>query len=309
MNSDTLHSPHDTSHAEPRTSHTAYRTSPPFPRHGWLGLALIAVAWPLNWLWPGLRTHILFFPLWLGYALTVDALAYRRRGASLFSRDPRRYALLFVISAPAWWLFEALNLRTQNWHYVGREFFTDLQYGVLATLSFSTVMPAVFGATSWLASFPWVERFAHGPRIRPTPRTLWGFFFAGWAMLAFMLAFPRYGFPFLWLSVYFILEPVNAWLGNRTLLEFTQKGDWRPIAALWAGVWFTAFFWEFWNFYAYPKWVYTVPFVDFLHIFEMPILGYFGYWPFALELYALYHFVVGLFGNRRTDYLTQALLP
>ncbi len=280
-----------------------------FPRHGWVGLALIAAAWPLNWFLPGLRTHILFFPLWLGYALTVDALAYRRRGASLLTQNPRAYAMLFVISAPAWWLFEALNLRTQNWHYLGREHFTALQYGVLATFSFSTVMPAVFGAAEWMASFAWVQRFARGPVVRPTPRLLWGAFIGGWLMLAALLLWPRYAFPFLWLAVYFILEPLNAWLGNRTLLEFTARGDWRPVAALWAGVWFTAFFWECWNYYAYPKWVYHVPFVGFLHIFEMPALGYFGYWPFALELFALYHLVAGFFGGKRTDYLTRFLLP
>ncbi len=37
-----------------------------------------------------------------------------------------------------------------------------------------------------------------------------------------------------------------------------------------------------------PKWIYNVPFVGFWHIFEMPLLGYGGYLPFSLELYALY---------------------
>ena len=50
---------------------------------GWVGLALIAICWPLNWTLPGLRTHLLFFPLWLGYTLAVDALTLRRSGSSL----------------------------------------------------------------------------------------------------------------------------------------------------------------------------------------------------------------------------------
>jgi hypothetical protein len=33
--------------------------------------------------------------------------------------------------------------------------------------------------------------------------------------------------------------------------------------------------WEAWNFYAGAKWVYTIPFVDWLKIFEMP------YWVFS----------------------------
>ena len=57
------------------------------------------------------------------------------------------------------------------------------------------------------------------------------------------------------------------------------------------------FFWEMWNYWAAPKWVYHVPFVDFWHVFEMPLLGYLGYLPFALELYAMYHFFLGLAGK------------
>jgi hypothetical protein len=58
-----------------------------------------------------------------------------------------------------------------------------------------------------------------------------------------------------------------------------------------------------WNYYAYPKWVYHVPFVDFWRIFEMPLLGYGGYLPFAMELFALYHLVVGLLGLDLTGYI------
>jgi hypothetical protein len=47
-----------------------------------------------------------------------------------------------------------------------------------------------------------------------------------------------------------------------------------------------------WNFLSYPKWIYHVPFVGFLHVFEMPLLGYLGYIPFSWELFALYHLIV-----------------
>ena len=71
----------------------------------------------LNWSLSGLRTHWAFFPLWLGYCLTVDAVTCWRKGTSLLTRSRRAYALLFVFSIPGWWLFELLNLRTQNWFY------------------------------------------------------------------------------------------------------------------------------------------------------------------------------------------------
>ena len=102
-----------------RSSANRHQRPQALATHGWAGVILIALAWPLNWMLPGLRTHLLFFPLWLGYALLVDALVLRRRGTSILARSRRDFAALFACSAPAWWLFEAFNWRTQNWHYLG----------------------------------------------------------------------------------------------------------------------------------------------------------------------------------------------
>src|SRR5450759_1150472 len=68
-----------------------------WPAHGWLGLALVGIFWSLNWALPGLRTHWAFFPLWLGYCITVDALVFWRKGNSLVTRNPRAYVGLFLI--------------------------------------------------------------------------------------------------------------------------------------------------------------------------------------------------------------------
>ena len=80
----------------------AARQLPRFAPQGWLGLLLLAVCWPLNWTLPGVRTAYLFFPLWLGYILTVDALVWRRAGTSLWSRARCGFVLLFILSVPAW---------------------------------------------------------------------------------------------------------------------------------------------------------------------------------------------------------------
>ena len=279
------------------------RTENPFPVHGWLGLVLVAVFWPLNWFLAGPRSHWGFFFLWLGYCLAVDGVVFKRSGTSLLARSRRKYVGLFLVSAPAWWLFELLNWRVANWSYLGKEHFSNLAYGLLATLAFSTVIPAVFGTAELVASLSFFKRPRRGPRVSPDRGTTLAFFCAGWVMLALMLAWPRYFFPLIWLSVYFILEPLNIWLGYPNLARWTRSGGWGPILALWGGVLVTAFFWEFWNYWSYPKWVYTVPFVDFWHVFEMPLLGYGGYLPFALELHALYHLVVGLLGDGGSGYI------
>jgi len=273
------------------------------PVQAWLGLSLVIIFWFINWTLPGTRTHWGFFPLWLGYCLTIDGLVLWRTSTSLLTRSWRKYVGLFLISSPVWWLFELLNLHTQNWTYLGANIFTSLQYSFWTTLIFSTVIPAVFGSAEFVASFGFLRRLKPGPVIGTDTRTTSAFFILGWTMLVLMLAWPKIFFPFLWLSLYFILEPVNVWLGNRSLAYWTRKGDWRPVLSLWLGVLLTAFFWEMWNYYSYPKWIYHVPWGDWLHIFEMPSLGYGGYLPFALELYALYHLVVGLFGDRESDYV------
>jgi hypothetical protein len=271
-----------------------------WPVYGWLGVGLVAVFWILSWSPSGLRTQWTFFPLWLGYCLTVDALVLVRKGDSMLTRNSRAYVGLFLVSIAAWWLFEFLNQRTQNWIYEGRYTVTKFQHIVLGSISFSTVMPAVFGTAELASTFDWIARVGAGLEIVQTRRRLRGLFVTGWLMLALLFLWPVYFFPFLWLSIYLILDPVNVWLGNRSLLQYAAEGDWRPMLALWAGGLICGFFWEMWNFYSYPKWVYHIPFIDFLHIFEMPLFGYGGYLTFSMELFAVYHAVMGL-GDRKGD--------
>ena len=279
----------------------ANTTAKKFPFHGWVGLFLVAVFWVLNWSLPGLRTQWAFFPLWLGYCLLIDSLVFWRTGTSLLNRNWRKYVGLFLASSLVWWMFELVNWRLQNWHYDGAEAFSSLAFGVLATLSFTTVVPAVLGAAELMRSF--IKKPVRGPVVRPTKATTISFFLAGWLMIALMIAWPKLFFPFVWISLYFILEPINIWLGHRNLVEWTRNGDWRPVVTLWLGVLLTAFFWEMWNYFSYPKWVYHVPWGNWLHVFEMPLLGYGGYLPFALELFAMYHLLAGLLGNKKTVYV------
>jgi hypothetical protein len=190
---------------------------------------------------------------------------------------------------------------------MGRELFTDLEYALLASLSFSTVIPAVFGTAELIAGMGFLGRMRRWIVVRPTRPVTVFFALSGAGMLIAMSVFPRIFFPFLWSSLFFIFAPINVWLGNRSLLEATREGDWRPVVALSLGTLICGFFWEMWNFFSFPKWVYTVPWGGFLHVFEMPLLGYGGYLPFGLELFALYHLVMGVFGQGGADYVTAGI--
>lgn len=268
-----------------------------WPLRGWAGLALIAVFWPLNWLLEGPRTHWGFFPLWLGYCLAVDAAAFCRKGSSLFSRNTGGYAGMYLISALAWWVFEFINWRTANWIYLGEENTGPIGFFVLSSFSFSTVIPAVFGTAELVATFRPIRNLKSSRPLLLTRSSLTVMFASGWVMLALLFIWPEYFFPLVWISVFFILEPINARRGYQTLTGFLARGDWRPVVALSTGCLICGFFWEMWNFFSYPKWIYEIPFVGFLKIFEMPLLGYGGYIPFSWELFAFYHLILGLWGR------------
>jgi hypothetical protein len=275
----------------------------PFALHGWIGLGLIVIFWAINWSFSGARTFWAFFPLWLGYCLTVDAINIWRSGTSLITRSYQSFIGLFLVSAPVWWLFEVINWRVQSWHYLGRDLINNWQYLLISSVNFSVVIPAVFGTAELVSSLKFIRRIKDWIYIRPDRSTTLIFFGVGWLMLGLLLIWPLYFFPFIWISVYFIIDPVNVWLGHRSLADFTQKGDWRPVLSLFLGALITGFFWEMWNYFSYPKCVYTIPFVNTFHFFEMPILGYGGYFPFACELFAIYHLIAGLLGHKRSRYV------
>jgi hypothetical protein len=260
------------------------------PPRGWLGLALAALAWPANWLLPGLRTHVFFFPLWFGAVLALDGWIERRDGTSPGRRAPRAALAGFALSVPLWWAFEAANARLGNWEYLGRERFGDLEFALLASLSFSTVVPAVLVAAEWARGLGWLARLGSGPRLALRGPWRLGALGLGAALLAAALRWPRTCYPLLWPSGLFLLEPLLLARGRRGLTIDLARGDWRPFLALWIGGSACGFFWELWNEHSFPKWIYhippsPVPLVNHPKLFEMPLAGYLGYGPFALVVY------------------------
>lgn len=267
---------------------------------GLAGLALIAVFWSVSWLHLDPIGRHSFFGLWLGYILLVDAVVLWRRGESLLTRNPAGFVLMFVASAPLWWAFEGINQLTDNWHYLGVSHYSALQYGLLATWNFSIVIPAVFETAQLLSAFGVIRRFRHGPKLRLPGPTLVAISAFGVLMIPAMALWPRFVFPVAWMSLFLIVDPVNLALGRPSIASDLRRGDWGNVAALALGALVCGWFWEMWNFRALPKWEYTIPYLGFARVFEMPVLGYLGYLPFGLEVYAGYHFLAGWFSRLGT---------
>lgn len=254
---------------------------------GYVGIFLIVVFWYVNWFTEGLRTHWAFFPLWLGYLFLMDAIAVYRGQRSLILGNWRRFALLFLISIPIWWLFEWLNKRAGYWVYLPEHTFTPLAHTVWSTICFSTVVPAIFITAQVFLTFPWFQKHHLRWRTGHTRTGRWIYLITGILLLIALLIWPQYGMAFMWVSLFFIVSPINYMTGRASLLKFTADRDWRMVLVLFAATLCCGFVWEMWNMYSWPKWIYTFPFLNQFKIFEMPVAGYLGYLPFGLEVWAL----------------------
>jgi hypothetical protein len=284
----------------------------PFPWWGWCGAALGLVSWILAWnrfpWFSGYQAHT-FTPLWIAYILTVNGFTYRRTGTCLLLRRPLSFLLLFPASAVFWWFFEYLNRFVQNWSYTGADF-APAEYFLFATLSFSTVLPAITTTRAWLLSFSWwngaFQRFF--PVQVSSPRLFAAAVLTAAGTGLFLLGvYPNHLFALLWVSPLLILVSLRVLLKETHIFSPLQDGDWRfvlasALAALLCGV-----LWEMWNFCSLAKWVYHVPFVQRFHVFEMPILGYAGYLPFGLECTVVAEMVLGSGGKKRISNVEQRI--
>ena len=267
------------------------------------GLVLLAVVWPLAWFGPAPLSEYTFFPLWLGYILTVDGLTFHRSGTSLLTRDARRFALIFAFSIPLWWLFEFANQFLRNWEYVLARDHGRVAYAGLASLAFSTVMPAIFVTAELYRTLDLFAVTRQWLRIAPSRGGLVAIAGLGLAMFVASLVFPDVAFPLVWIGVFLLLDAVNALTGGKSIAAQVAAGRWDTVLVLFAAGLTCGFFWEMWNFWSLPKWIYDVPYVSGPKLFEMPLPGYGGYLPFALEIYAFYQFLNTLLFRRRDDWL------
>ncbi len=238
-----------------------------------------------------------YFPIiWFGYIFLVDAIIYKLKGHSLIMSRKEQFVKALLLSALIWWIFELINLKTLNWNYgintYGRLFSL---FGIIkASIAFSTVLPAVIETLELVKTFKFINHVKLIEHHKITYKFLRGMIYIGAIMLILTVAWPKYFFPFMWLAFFFILDPINYLHNQPSIIGYWKSGNIKiPIALFVTGT-IAGLLWEFWNYYAIIKWYYEIPFVGFFKIFEMPILGYLGYGPFAWELFAMYYFVRSL---------------
>lgn len=237
------------------------------------------------------RTWLYTFAWW-SWIVLASSWSALRGGRSILLQAPRAFALLSIWSAAFWFAFEILNLRLDVWYYVGIPHDAFARRVGMA-VSFATVLPGVLATRDLLASFGLFARTSVRPwRAGPVFRAaLVGL---GLASLAAAWQFPTFFHPLAWGFVVFLGEPFLVSRRGEGLLPALRRGDPRPALLLLVAGLVTGLLWESWNALAAARWIYTVPFFDELKLFEMPLAGFLGFPPFALECWTFSRVLVAL---------------
>ncbi|MBI4668654.1 MAG: hypothetical protein HY747_05635 [Elusimicrobia bacterium] len=238
----------------------------------------------VGWLWlgnPPAWFRLFFYNLiWWPHLALVETSVELLWGGALLYRNFKGFIFLCLASTPFWTAYEIVNAGIGNWHYLNLPENPAVRW-IGYAVSYASVLPAIRVYLELLR-----PKISHQPStLYPLPSTLFrlGLFIAI-AQFALCLAFPDLFYPLAWSFAFFIIEPlIVRILPGRSYLAEWLRGRWdltvkTLIAGLMAGV-----TWEFFNWKAASKWVYTIPAdVVLFKIFEMPVLGFIGFSAFAL---------------------------
>lgn len=259
-----------------------------FAAFGWIGVALLATSECLLFagIWP---VTVYFTPIaWTAYLLIVDAMVSAIRGKSRLTDQPHEFAEMALLSIALWLIFEAYNLRLANWTYVGvptSPVGEVLGYG----WSFASITPAILETADLVEA---LVGFSPSRPILFSSKAVVALVAFGALCLAVPLLLPRtlasYLFVLVWVGFVFLLDPINCRLGWPSLLGDVAGGYRGRFYSLLLSGWICGWFWEFWNYWAAAKWHYIFPILQDHKIFEMPVAGYIGFLPFALECFVMY---------------------
>jgi hypothetical protein len=269
------------------------------PWYGWLGLLTIvgSQAGVFARVDPFYHWHT---PIaWTGFILAADAFVWKRRGSSWIRNSPAELLFAASVSVPVWVVFEMYNKYSiRNWYYLGLPDLLLVRY-LGYVWAFATILPAIFEAADLVACAR--DRRTPRDRLDPPPPVRLGA--RGWVSVAagaIMVMVPTvvhstYLAAPVWLGFILLIDPLNARAGNESIAGDWARGHSDRLVNLLAAGLICGVLWEFWNYWSGTKWIYNVPILPEIKLFEMPVLGFGGFPPFAVECFAIYVAIRRLF--------------
>lgn len=260
------------------------------------GLALFVLATHMRE--PKWFIHWSDFPLFWGFSLMLDGWVYKRNGGrSILSVRPQELFGIGVASISGWMIFEFLNFFIDdNWYYPWGNIIDREEFLLYACIISSGLLPLAFEWYCLFKTFPKLNfRFTNGPKIVLGKGIK--LFFLLLALFGMFISsfYPNILFFVVWVSPPVILALVLNYVGVWTPLDPIGKGNWGPTLLSALTYFVTGFCLEGQNYLSAVHdgqkvlytgdpayWQYSLPFVNVWHVFEMPLLGFYGYLPFGV---------------------------
>lgn len=271
------------------------------PKWFWIGLILWAGSLIAMWghfSSPRWLVDWSIIPLFWGFTFMLDGWVYVRKGGKSIIKDrPKEMVGIGMASIGGWLIFEWLNFFVgENWLYPKGDLIPKVEFFMYALIGSAGLFPMAF---EWYSLFNTLPNFRNkynlGPKVH-IPK--WGrilLLLLAFASLFASSFYPDYLFFTLWTSPLIILAIVLSFLDIWTPFNAIKKGNWTPLLLIALTYLLQGFLCESWNYFSADHsgggigltydpdyWVYSIPYVNAYHIFEMPLLGYMGYLPFGI---------------------------
>jgi hypothetical protein len=287
-------------HPAARSARTKARAG--LPPWFWIGLAASAgtlVFTSLHLRRPVWLNDWALLPLWWGFILVMDGLVYHRNaGRSLYATATTELIAMGVLSISGWLIFEYFNFFIRlNWYYPLAGLITHDKFLIYAVLGSSAFIPMAFEWYQFLCTFPGLAvKYRNGPKLAWSKGVRITIGLVAFAGLVASAWFPDDLFFIVWLSPLIILSIALGMLGIWTpFVSIKERGDWSFLLVFAPTFLFQGILLEGANWLSVEHtaagqingfnpgyWTYVIPYVNQVHIFEMPLLGYLGYLPFSV---------------------------
>lgn len=270
---------------------------------------------------------------WTIYILFIDHLNFSLFKKSFLKSQKKELFFILISSIVMWWIFEWFNIFISNWKYynlISPLFLLYISY----FWSFATILIAILETTDFIMQMNFFKKFKSTSyrinnfieKLKLTESQFLALLLITGLLMIFLpvisfsekfkslsadsqlFCWLKYILPFkartylaafVWLGFIFLIDPIVYLFKGNSIYEKLKQGNYQLLLSLLFAGLICGFFWESINYFAYTKWKYFVPILGNVKIFEMPVVGYFGFPPFAVELFVMYNFVLILF-NKKT---------